>query len=426
MCSGFRRARLEVRSESAEDDERIALQPKSEIQLQILKMIAQVSVSSNGDWKLRSRALYIRSQCSFCHFVGLVPCVCVGCMSAHRKRRRTVPDVPADSAPAMKREPPTFPEARAWLGLPETRCNHAVITHRLIGKQSVVIAAGVASSTPDGCAAAAAGAAASSTSGDSATGTALAANSSGNAAIRLDRLVGIPNTPSGSRAKPALAVKRKTKKTATRLRQAVASGLVPKARNAYALFTQREMTGSVPGKQAGRRVSDKWRALQPAERAPYKEAAAIEKIKQKAALATLGVVCEARVQQPQVPGGDIAHSTSFGDYEISRSTLSFSSTRNGLGKHVTNRISAQLNAAKLASPMHAPSWLANAPRVAVPRNVVCIRRRDKARQRYKPNDRCGWRAMQSRAISCAFAREIRCARQPRGSQAQHMFRPRYL
>jgi len=89
----------------------------------------------------------------------------------------------------------------------------------------------------------------------------------------------------------------------TELRDAVRSGLVPKARRAFALFTKEHSAGVRPGAEHMRDVGARWRRLSASERQHWQEAAAKERRAQLQAARDLGVSIRGAPRVRKAAGG---------------------------------------------------------------------------------------------------------------------------
>ena len=99
---------------------------------------------------------------------------------------------------------------------------------------------------------------------------------------------------SGCRKRSANVDKKKNNPSRTTLRQAVLEGLLPKARSAYALFTQHMMLttcfGSRPSRSSARDVAQAWATMSPENKGEWLRKATLEKDKQFEAASALGSV----------------------------------------------------------------------------------------------------------------------------------------
>lgn len=98
----------------------------------------------------------------------------------------------------------------------------------------------------------------------------------------------------------AVRVRRRRK---TELQDAIRTGLVPKARRAFALFTQHSSAGVRPGSAHMRDVGARWRALSACERQHWQEAAAKERREQLQAASALGVHVRGGPRTRKATGG---------------------------------------------------------------------------------------------------------------------------
>lgn len=89
----------------------------------------------------------------------------------------------------------------------------------------------------------------------------------------------------------------------TALGDAVRAGLVPKARRAFALFTQHSSAGVRPGSEHMRTIAARWRALSASERRQWQEAAAKERREQLQAASALGVHIRGGPRARKATGG---------------------------------------------------------------------------------------------------------------------------
>ena len=97
---------------------------------------------------------------------------------------------------------------------------------------------------------------------------------------------------SGCRKRSANVDKKETNPSRTTLRQAVFEGLLPKARSAYALFTQHmtKCRGARPGRGSARDVAQAWATLSPEDKREWLRKATLEKDQQFEAASAMGIV----------------------------------------------------------------------------------------------------------------------------------------